>query len=180
MILKYLKNEIKYIYWRWKDPSLSKYYRQIGVKIGERCSFIGKTNFGSEPYLIKIGNDVRVSFQVAFITHDGATHVLRKKFPNAVIYGNIIIGDNVFIGARSIIMPNVHIGNNCIIGAGSVVTKNVPDNSVYAGIPAKKICTVEEYKNRHFDNLMFIADYPYDKKKKILTEYILKGENSER
>lgn len=180
MIFKILKSNAVYIYSRWRDPSLTTYYKKQGVEIGRNCSFIGKINFGSEPYLIKIGNDVRVSFEVSFITHDGGTHVLRKKYPNAVVYGNISVGNNVFIGAKSIIMPNVHIGNNCIIGAGSIVTKNVPDNSVYAGVPAKKICSIIEYENKHFDNLMYIADYPFDKKKQILINHFTYGANNEK
>ncbi len=57
--------------------------------------------------------------------------------------GPIEIGNNVFIGARSIILYNVKIGNNCIIGAGSIVTKDIPDNSVAVGVPAKVIGTFD-------------------------------------
>lgn len=53
--------------------------------------------------------------------------------------GPVIIGDNVWVGAGSCILPNVTIGNNCIIGANSVVTKSFPDNCVIAGNPAKII-----------------------------------------
>jgi acetyltransferase-like isoleucine patch superfamily enzyme len=56
-----------------------------------------------------------------------------------------MVGDYVYIGVRSIILPGVTIGNNCIIAAGSVVTKNVPDNSVVGGIPAKFIKSTDEY-----------------------------------
>ena len=56
--------------------------------------------------------------------------------------------DNVFIGLGSIIMPNVRIGENCIIGAGSVVTKDVPNNTVVAGVPAKKICSFDDYMKK--------------------------------
>ena len=59
--------------------------------------------------------------------------------------GKISIGDNTFIGADTIVMPNVKIGKNCIIGTRSVVTKDVPDNTVYAGNPAKFICTLDDY-----------------------------------
>lgn len=63
--------------------------------------------------------------------------------------GYTVIGDNVFIGMNSSIMPGVHIGNNCVIGTGSVVTKDVPDNMVVAGNPARIICTLEDfYKKR--------------------------------
>lgn len=56
----------------------------------------------------------------------------------------IVIKDNVFIGAHTFIMPGINIGNNVVIGAGSIVTKNISDNSVVAGSPAKKIATIEE------------------------------------
>lgn len=58
------------------------------------------------------------------------------------------IGNEVFVGAGSIILPGVHIGNRVIIGAGSVVTKDIPDNSVAAGNPAKVICPIDEYLER--------------------------------
>ena len=154
---------------RRKDPSLSSYYRRTGAIIGDNCSFVGKNiSFSTEPYLITIGNHVRVSFDVAFVTHDGGTHVLREKYPNASIYGKISVGNNVFIGARAIIMPGVTIGNNCIIAAGSVVTKDVHDGEIVAGIPARPISNLNEYEDKHKDDLLFIADYPYEEKKSIL------------
>ena len=55
-----------------------------------------------------------------------------------------IIGDNVYICANSTVIGNVHIGNNVIIGAGSVVVKDVPDNCVYAGNPAHYIKSIDE------------------------------------
>ena len=152
------------------DPSRVSYYRSMGVKIGEDCSFVGKVDFSSEPYLIKIGDHVRISYDVCFVTHDGGTHVLRKNEPDICIYGPIIIGDWVFIGARSIILPNVKIGSNCIIGGGSVVTKDVPDNEVWAGVPAKKICTIDEYRKKNDGEFTFILHEPYEKKKEILLE----------
>ena len=176
MINKIKENIVFFIESR-KDPSLSSYYRTFGANIGENCSFIGKNiSFSSEPYLITIGNDVRVSFDVAFVTHDGGTHVLRKKYPNASIYGKINIGNNVFIGARSIIMPNVNIGNNCIIAAGSVVTKDVKDGEIVGGVPAKVISNIDSYEIKHKKELMYIANYPYEKKKNILEQYF-KDEN---
>ena len=51
----------------------------------------------------------------------------------------VVIGDNVFIGMRCIIMKGVTIGNNAVIGAGSIVTKDIPANSVAAGVPCKII-----------------------------------------
>lgn len=167
--LKWLIKKIKMIYLIRKDPTLTLYYKSLGVNIGQRCSFIGRNiNFSSEPYLIKIGNDVRISFDVIFVTHDGGTHVLRDKEPEICIYGPIVVGNRTFIGARSIILPNVNIGNNCIVGAGSVVTKNIPDNEVWAGVPAKKICTIDEYRKKNDNKFSFILNKSYEEKKNIL------------
>lgn len=151
------------------DHSLTKYYRFLGVNIGKNCSFVGRNiSVSSEPYLITIGDNVRISFDVCFVTHDGGTHVLRNKYPNSAIYGKIKVGNNVFIGVRSIIMPGVVIEDNCIIGAGSIVTKKCESNGVYAGVPAKRICSIEEYESKNKDFLIPICNYNYKNKKRIL------------
>ena len=141
--------------------------------LGKNVQIIGGANFGSEPYLITIGDDTTVSFDCAFVTHDAATRVIRHlpgHDKETVIYGPINIGKNCFIGCRSIILPNVTIGDNCIIGAGSVVNKNIPSNSVAAGVPCKVICTLEAYINKHKDDFMYIVSKPFEEKKKILLD----------
>jgi len=160
-----------YAIYKMQDKSLTKYYRWLGANIGKDCSFIGSNiSLSSEPYLITIGNRVRVSFDVTFVTHDGGTFVLREKHPNVSIYGKIKVGNNVFIGARSIILPGVTIGSNCIIAAGSIVTKSVSDNTVVAGVPARPICSIEEYYEKHKGQLMEIADFSFERKKEVLLE----------
>ena len=75
--------------------------------------------------------------------------MLRNLYPdlkNADVFGRIVIGDNVFIGNKCIIMPNVTIGDNVVIGAGSVVTKSFPSNVIIAGIPARIIKDLDSYK----------------------------------
>jgi acetyltransferase-like isoleucine patch superfamily enzyme len=80
------------------------------------------------------------------MTHDGAKWVLEKNHDfEGTKFGPITIRDNSFIGVNSIIMPDVAIGPDSIVGAGSVVTSDVPPNTVYAGNPARFICTYEEY-----------------------------------
>lgn len=129
-----------------------EYYRCIGVKIGNNCSFNGAITFGSEPYLISLGDNVRCANNVTFVTHDGGMHVLRNLgLKNVDKFGSITIQNNVFIGANTIIMPNVKIGNNVVVGAGSVITKNIDDNCVVAGIPAKYICSIEEYYKKNIN-----------------------------
>ncbi|MDO5687279.1 MAG: acyltransferase [Neisseria sp.] len=88
---------------------------------------------------------MHITRDVLFITHDGGSLLFRDKVPDLEITAPIEIKNNVYIGVRSIIMPGVTIGNNCIIAARSVITKNVPDNSVYGGMPAKFIKTIEIY-----------------------------------
>ena len=137
------------------------------------CLVAPGPNFGSEPYLITIGDNTTVSFDVAFVTHDGGTRVLRnlatnEKEKQAVIYGEIKIGKNCFIGCRSTILPGVTIGDNCIIGAGSVVNRDIPANHVAAGVPCKIICTLEEYKEKHKDDFEYMVKLPYEEKKKYL------------
>ena len=146
------------------------------VKIGKNVSLISPgPNFGSEPYLITIGDNTTVSFDVAFVTHDGGTRVLRnlathEKEKQTVIYGQIKIGKNCFIGCRSTILPGVTIGDNSIIGAGSVVNRDIPANCVAAGVPCKVICTLEEYKEKHKDDFLYMVNLPYEQKKKYLLD----------
>ncbi|TLU85990.1 MAG: acyltransferase [Chlorobium sp.] len=101
--------------------------------------------FGTEPWCVTLGNHVHITGDVVFITHDGGTLIYRHLVPDLEITKPIKIGDYVYIGYRSIIMPGVTIGNNCIIAAGSVVTKNIPDNSVVGGVPAKLIKSSFDY-----------------------------------
>jgi acetyltransferase-like isoleucine patch superfamily enzyme len=121
-----------------------------GLKLGRDVRVIGKPDFGSEPYLIEIGDHVTISNRVTFVTHDGATWVFRDRPEYAGLqrFGRIKIGNNCFIGTRAIILPGVSIGDNCVVGAGSVVTRSVPDNTVVAGSPARTICTYDEYVER--------------------------------
>ena len=63
-------------------------------------------------------------------------------------------------------MQNVTIGNNCIIGMGAIVTKDVPDNSVVAGIPAKVVCTIDEFLDKHKDCNDYTCGWAYGKKRK--------------
>ncbi len=142
-ILTALMNETKY----------HDYLRTCGVKIGTGCNIERNVVFGSEPWLVRIGDNVRLSRNVQFVTHDGGLWTLRKMKlidEEEVLYGPIIIGDNCNISWDVTILPGVTIGRNCVIGAGALVTKNIPEGEVWGGVPAKKIETIMEYyeKNR--------------------------------
>ncbi|NVC64713.1 acyltransferase [Vibrio sp. 05-20-BW147] len=122
-----------------------KYARSIGVHVGKGCRFVGKNDFGSEPYLIIIGDKVSLT-NVQFVTHDGGVWVFRDEFSDIDVIAPIRVGNNVFIGAGATLMPGVTIGDNVVIGAGAVVTKNIESGWVVGGVPAKKIKPLQEYK----------------------------------
>jgi acetyltransferase-like isoleucine patch superfamily enzyme len=128
-----------------RDPAA--YARSIGVKMGTNVRFYGATPgmFGSEPWLITLGDNVHVVSGCHFVNHDGGVLILRDRFPKLEITKRITVGDNVYIGINCTLLPGVSVGSNVIIGAGSVVTRDIPDNSVVAGVPARVIKSLDEY-----------------------------------
>lgn len=98
----------------------------------------------SHCFLITIGNDVTMSIRVTVMAHDAST----KKTLGYTKIGQVHIGNHVFIGANTTILPGVTIGDYAVIGAGSIVTHDVPTRTVVAGVPAKEICSVDEYVAR--------------------------------
>jgi acetyltransferase-like isoleucine patch superfamily enzyme len=160
---------IREIYRRW----LLKRLRSQGLKIADDCRLIASPScFGSEPYLIAIGRHVTISAEVTFLTHDGGTWVFRgnPESSNVIKYGRITIHDNCFIGFGTTILPGVSIGPNAITAAGSVVTKDVLAGQVWGGVPAKYICSVEEYAQKSMrDNPAYNREsYRKDKKSELL------------
>jgi len=157
------------------EHNIADFYRKDqGLRIGKHCRIMGKKLdlFGSEPYLIEIGNHVTISDRVKFITHDGGVGILREQIPGLNIFGKIVIQDNCFIGANSILMPNITVGPNCVIGAGAVVTHNVPPNTIVAGIPAKVIMTTDEYRQKAIaKGLVIFEQEPTKRKVEILNHF---------
>ncbi|MGQ7884886.1 acyltransferase [Paenibacillus sp. WC2504] len=141
-------------------------YIKMGMKIGQNCSIQPGVIFDySHCWLIKIGNNVTIAPQAYLLAHDAST----KSMTNYTKLGCITIEDNVFIGARALIMPGVTIGKNSIVGAGSIVTKSTPSDSVAVGNPAKVVATVEEYLNKtnHLIEKSHTYDHSYTIKGKI-------------
>ena len=119
---------------------------------GGGCEILNGFDFGSEPYLVTIGDNVRITSGVKITTHDGGVWTLRHMYPELADidrFGRVSIGDNSHIGMDAMIMPGVTIGRNCIVGARSVVTHDVPDNTVIAGVPARPIGTIDQYREKH-------------------------------
>ncbi|MGO9340658.1 MAG: acyltransferase [Terracidiphilus sp.] len=121
--------------------------RAQGARVGEGCRILN-TTFGPDPWLISIGDRVTVTAGVQFITHDGSTWLLRDEKGRRYRFAPIEIGNDVFIGMNTLILPGVKIGNRVIVGAGSVVNRSIPDNCIVAGVPARFIGTFDQYERR--------------------------------
>ncbi len=155
----------------YDEYSIADFYRQeFGVTIGANCRIMSKhlDLFGSEPYLISIGNNVTITEDVKFISHDGGVGIFRKEIPGLNVFGRIVIKDNCFIGVNSVLMPNIVIGPNAVVGAGAVVTKDVPENTVVTGVPAKPLMSIQEYKDKALQKGLIILNTDIDKQEKIL------------
>lgn len=149
-IIKILKNKIEIKFANRNYSSKIKYLRKQGADIGDGTRLICQIGaFGSEPYLVSVGENCLFSAGVHFITHDGGVKVLSDLGyfggDRMDIIAPVFVGNNVYIGTGAYIMPGVTIGNNVIIGAGSIVTHDVPDNSVAVGVPCRVIKTIDEY-----------------------------------
>lgn len=112
--------------------------------------------------LISIGSNVWMASGVEFIPHD-VTHFMLNGMKDGHKYvekiGCIEIGNNVFIGADVKILYDVKVGDNVIIAAGAIVNKDIPSNSVWGGVPARFICSFEEYLQKR---RQFAVEHPAD------------------
>lgn len=106
-------------------------------------------------FLISIGDDCTLTSKVHILAHDAST----KKHLGYTKIGKVVIGNRVFLGVGTIVLPGVSIGDDVIVGAGSVVTGSIPPREVWAGNPARKICTLDEYLAKHADKPCFGKEY---------------------
>lgn len=142
----------KLIYWYQKNSNneLESLFKECGegfsihnpysifgidqIKIGNRVKIGAYIQLWGNKG-IEIGDDCLIASHVTItsLTHNASS----RKFSDENVGGKIIIGNNVWIGTHSIILPGISIGDNCIIGAGTLVNKDVPNNSVITGSPGK-------------------------------------------
>ena len=135
-------NFIKELLYRLRGEYTTEKLISMGMKVGKNFGRLnGVILDPSHCWLIEIGDNVTMAPRVHVLCHDAST----KTFLNYTKIGRVTIGNNVFVGAETVILPNVTIGSNVIIGANSTVTRDIPDNSVVAGSPARVLCSLHEY-----------------------------------
>ncbi len=154
---------------------------RMGLKVGKNLKRMhGVILDESHCWLITIGDNVTFAPNVHVLAHDAST----KYHLGYTKIGSIKIGNNVFVGAESVILPGVEIGDNVIIGANSVVTRSLDSDNVYGGNPAVRICSLTEYLDKQtklmnetavFDESYTIAGGITDEKKKEMINKLKNG-----
>jgi acetyltransferase-like isoleucine patch superfamily enzyme len=139
---KEMAGEVRDHVQRSRDPVA--FFRSRGARIGDGCRLIG-CNFGSEPYLVTLGDHVSAT-ATAFVTHDGGVWVFRDEWPDADVIAPIVVGNNVYLGAGVLVLPGVTIGDDVVVGARSVVTRDLPSGCVALGTPARPVRSLAEYR----------------------------------
>ncbi len=143
---RFARRLMRFLRYHEEDSSMQERlerYRKTGMKIGDNVVIYDCSFDAVYPWLITIGSNCTLT-RTEILAHDDSLILFNGKRMAAPV----TIGNYVFIGRGSIIMPGVTIGSNVIVGAGAVVTKNVPDGTVVAGNPAVPIATVEEVVRR--------------------------------
>lgn len=148
-----------------------KYAEKTGVNMRGKVHIYGRIVWGTEPWIITLGENVHLTEGVRFITHDGGTLLFRDRVPDLEITKPITIGNNVYIGNNTLLMPGVNIGNNVIVGAGAVVTKDIPDNSVAVGVPARVIKTADAYFEKIQKESLHLGHLQGEEKDRALKMY---------
>lgn len=148
------------------SDALIQYYRKRGMKIGKNPRIFSDINV-SEPYLIKIGDNVTISSDVEVITHDNS--IIKCIDGKTDIFGRVVIGNDCFIGARSIIMYGVELADNTIVAAGSVVTKSVTEKGkIIGGNPAKIIGDTKAFAEKYEKYALNMRGLSPDEKRKLI------------
>lgn len=145
-----LKQLLRKILHRFRGELNIERLKKQGLKIGRECKILpGVIIDPSHVWHVVIGDEVTLAPRVHILAHDASM----KFHLGYTRIGKVNIGNRVFIGAGSIILPGVSIGDNSVIGAGSVVTRSIPSNVIAAGNPARVLFPLEEYLSRHRDQM---------------------------
>lgn len=140
-------NLLKELIYRIRGEYTLEHLIKLGLKVGSNFNpQLGVSLDPSHCWLIEIGNNVTMAPHVTVLAHDASTW----EFLGYTKLGKVKIGNRVFIGAESVVLPGITIGDDVIIGANSTVTHDIPAGCVYAGSPARLIGYTKDFieKNR--------------------------------
>ncbi len=137
---------------RWEN------LRRMGMHIGKGVNLPMSTWIDtSHCYLISIGDNCGFGDLCVILAHDA----MPNEYIDATRIGKVTIHESCHFGVCTVILPGVEIGPMSIVGANSVVVNDIPPHSVAAGNPAKVICSLEEYLERHKKNMKTLPQFPY-------------------
>ena len=137
---------------RWEN------LKRMGMHIGKGINLPYSTWIdNSHCFLISIGDNCGFGEECLILAHDA----MPNEYLDATKVGKVIIHESCHFGARTVILPGVEIGPRSVIGANSVVLHNIPPNSVAAGNPAKVICSLDEYLDKHREAMKTKPLFPF-------------------
>ena len=171
-----IRKIIKRLVYRIRGEYTVEQLVELGLHVGENFSCLQGTVLDpAHCWLIDIGDNVTLASGVHILCHDAST----KKHLGFTKIGRVNIGNNVFIGAHTVVMPGVSIGDNSIVGANSTVVEDIPEGMVFAGCPAKSICTTEQYleKERNRMKKAIIYDEGWTLRKNVSMERRVQQKN---
>lgn len=176
--LSYFFTKVRYRLNHSNKEIISEHFRKMGMKIGSGCNICCNIST-TQPFLVELGNNVTIAGDVLLLTHDNS---ISKPLPNMTdLFGKIVIGNNCFIGTRSLIMPGVFLADNTIVAAGSVVTKSIhTPGIIIGGNPATIIGTVESFVNKNRHKAFNLDEIPLEEQYKTIglsNKLIVRNEN---
>lgn len=133
--------------------------RALGMHIGEDVWLPPSTWIDTAHcHLISIGDHTGFGEECMILAHDAQM----DEFLDAARIGRVIIHESCHIGARCVVLPGVELGPRTIVGTCSVISKSLPADSVCAGNPAKVLCSLDEYLERHRERLVELPNFSYE------------------
>jgi maltose O-acetyltransferase len=132
--------------------------RELGMHIGQGVNLPASTWVDTSAcYAISIGDWCGFGEQCLILSHDAQM----DEFLDAGLVAKVTIHESCHFGSRTVILPGVEVGPRTMVGANSVVTKSLPPDTVCAGTPAKVICTLDEYLERHKSAMAAGRKFPW-------------------
>jgi maltose O-acetyltransferase len=172
-MLRWILNFVHPLRARFESARLRRRWnklRAMGMHIGQGVNLPASTWIdNSHCFLISIGDWCGFGQQCLILAHDAQM----DEFLDASLIGKVTIHESCHFGSRTVILPGVEVGPRTIVGANAVVANSLPPDTVCAGIPAKVICSLDEYLAKHEERLSKARPFPW-------TEYNLEAMTPER